>query len=78
MKRLAFLIVCLGIACGCGTGNQLTPQDETNLAKFQAQDAACIAANAPDAAKIDACRAEAKARFEAAEAALMDAGKDAS
>lgn len=68
------LFVLLLALAGCGVGNQLTPADKTNLAKFQAQDAACIAAHAPDAAAIDACRAEAKARFEAAEAALLDGG----
>ena len=71
MSRFLFLLVCCFVACGCASGNQLTPTDESNLAKFQAQDAACIAAHAPDTAAIDACRAEAKARFEAAE---QDAG----
>ena len=75
MSKFLFHLVCLFVACGCA-GNKLTPADESNLALFQAQDAACIAAHAPDAAKIDACRAEAKARFEAKESALLDGGAE--
>lgn len=75
MSRFLFLLTCAYVACACGA-NQLTTADETNLAKFQAQDAACIAAHAPDTAAIDKCRADAKARFEAAEAAILDAGND--
>jgi hypothetical protein len=63
----AWLFIGLFFVFGCASA---TP---TPIEQFEAQDPACVVANAPVRADIDACRARAKARYEA----TLDAGADA-
>lgn len=52
----------------------LSAQDKGDLAQYEAQQGACIAATPHDKAAIDACRAKVKAQWCAQWAARFDAG----
>lgn len=53
------LVAAFAVACGAA---QLTPQDNSELAQYQAEQVACLAN--PDKASIDACRAAVKAKWD--------------
>lgn len=62
---LVGLVACVLVALGC-SGNKLTANDESDLAQYAAQQAACITAYGPvGQAAVDICRANIKKVWDA-------------
>jgi hypothetical protein len=60
-------------AAACGAA-QLSTQDKTDLAQYQAEQAACIVANPENQAAMDSCRAAVQAAWHARWNARFDGG----
>lgn len=71
-KAAAVVVFLLGFSyAACAS---LTAQDKGDLAQYEAQQGACIAANPHNQAAMDACRAQVKAQWCASWAARFDGG----